>query len=133
MFLFKNIKKDNIRPVLNSTFDDGLKWVEIIRGEYFSAFSRYMYFTDNIWLFHVDDIGQNKRELIFPNDSVTTATLKHMTPWRALSKPENLMETVEDTRLLSRSEVMLTACLAITVSCKLLGPSITMPVNKRKI
>ena len=32
--------------------------------------------TDNIWLFHVDDIGQGKREHIFPNELCPNSHLK---------------------------------------------------------
>ena len=32
--------------------------------------------TDNIWLFYVDDIGQGKRELIYPNGLCPNRHLK---------------------------------------------------------
>ena len=46
--------------------------------------------TDNIWLFHVDDIGHGKRELIFPN---------RLCPNRHLKAHDSMKSTFEDREL----------------------------------
>ena len=89
--------------------------------------------TDNIWLFHVDDIGHGNMELILHNGLCPNRHLK------AHDSMEGTLEAWELDGDCGRDQLPVKVrghvdrLSGLPVSSKLLGPSTTMSVNKRKL
>ena len=89
--------------------------------------------TDNIWLFHVDDIGQCKRELIFPNRLCPNRHLKAHDSMEGTLEAGELDGDCGRDQLVVKVRGLVDDLSGLPVSFKLLGPSTTMSVNKRKL